>query len=175
MVAEADHLHQQGGPLAVDGVIKQRLLVLALFQVVNEIRLANQVRITSYNVCYTKLLRSRDTAAWFEAAVAVAGDALAKPCANWVMGELAARLNKAELDIAEAPLKPAQLARLVMRIADGTISNNAGKKVFDALWTGAGTEVDAIIQAEGLKQMNDTGELERIVDEVIAANPKSVA
>jgi aspartyl-tRNA(Asn)/glutamyl-tRNA(Gln) amidotransferase subunit B len=120
------------------------------------------------------LTASRDTAAWFEAAVAVAGDALAKPCANWVMGELAARLNKAELDIADAPLKPAQLARLVMRIGDGTISNNAGKKVFDALWTGAGTDVDAIIEAEGLKQMNDTGELERIVDEVIAANPKSV-
>jgi len=117
---------------------------------------------------------SRDTAAWFEAAVAVAGDALAKPCANWVMGELAARLNKAELDIADAPLKPAQLAQLVMRIADGTISNNAGKKVFDALWTGAGTGVDAIIEAEGLKQMNDSGELERMVDEVIAANPKSV-
>jgi len=120
------------------------------------------------------LTASRDTAAWFEATVAVAGDALAKPCANWVMGELAKRLNKEELDISQAPLKPAQLAALVMRIGDGTISNNAGKKVFDALWTGAGTEVDAIIEAEGLKQMNDSGELERIVDEVIAANPKSV-
>jgi aspartyl-tRNA(Asn)/glutamyl-tRNA(Gln) amidotransferase subunit B len=120
------------------------------------------------------LTAGRDTAAWFEATVAAAGDALAKPCANWVMGELAKRLNKDELEITDAPLTPAQLAALVTRIADGTISNNAGKKVFDALWSGAGSDVDAIIEAEGLKQMNDTGELERIVDEVLAANPKSV-
>ncbi len=117
---------------------------------------------------------SRDTAAYYEATVAAAGDNLAKPCANWVMGEVAARLNKAELEIADAPLKPGQLAALVMRIADGTISNNAGKKVFDALWSGAGNDVDAIIEAEGLKQMNDSGELERMVDEVIANNAKNV-
>ena len=120
------------------------------------------------------LTASRDTAAFFEAAVAAAGAAQAKPCANWVMGELAARLNKAERDIADSPVSPAQLAALVGRIADGTISNNAGKKVFDALWTGAGGAVDDIIAAEGLKQMNDAGALDAIVDEVLAANPKSV-
>ncbi|QID16361.1 Asp-tRNA(Asn)/Glu-tRNA(Gln) amidotransferase subunit GatB [Nitrogeniibacter mangrovi] len=120
------------------------------------------------------LTASRDLATYFEATVAAAGDALAKPCANWVMGELAKRLNKEERDIADAPVKPAQLSALVMRIGDGTISNNAGKKVFDALWSGTGAEVDAIIEAEGLKQMNDTGELERMVDEVIAANAKNV-
>ena len=120
------------------------------------------------------LTAGRDTAAFFEAAVAAAGAALAKPCANWIMGELAARLNKAERDIADSPVGPAQLAALVGRIADGTISNNAGKKVFDALWSGAGSAVDAIIEAEGLKQMNDAGALEAIVDEVLAANPKSV-
>ena len=120
------------------------------------------------------LTASRDTAAYFEAAVAAAGESLAKPCANWVMGELAARLNKAERDIADSPVSPAQLAALVGRIADGTISNNAGKKVFDALWNEAGSTVDAVIEAQGLKQMSDSGELERIVDEVLAANPKSV-
>lgn len=120
------------------------------------------------------LTASRDAARYFEAAVAAAGDALAKPCANWIMGELAARLNKAERDIADSPVSPAQLAALVGRIADGTISNNAGKKVFDALWNEAGSAVDAIIEAQGLKQMNDSGALEAIVDEVLAANPKSV-
>ncbi|WP_227815232.1 Asp-tRNA(Asn)/Glu-tRNA(Gln) amidotransferase subunit GatB [Nitrogeniibacter aestuarii] len=120
------------------------------------------------------LTANRDIAAYFEATVAVAGDKLAKPCANWVMGELAKRLNKEELELVDAPLKPGQLARLVMRIGDGTISNNAAKKVFDALWSGNGNDVDAIIEAEGLKQMNDTGELERIVDEVIANNAKNV-
>ncbi len=120
------------------------------------------------------LTSSRDSAAYFEATVAAAGEALAKPCANWIMGELAARLNKAEQDITDAPASPAQLAALVARIADGTISNNAGRKVFDALWQQTGDEVDAIIESLGLKQMSDSGELERIVEEVIAANARSV-
>jgi len=120
------------------------------------------------------LTATRDTATYFEATVAVAGDTLAKPCANWVMGELAKRLNKDEIEIGDAPLKPGALAKLITRVADGTISNNAAKKVFEALWSGAGSDVDAIIEAEGLKQMNDTGELERIVDEVIANNAKNV-
>jgi aspartyl-tRNA(Asn)/glutamyl-tRNA(Gln) amidotransferase subunit B len=68
----------------------------------------------------------------------------------------------------------AQLAALVGRIADGTISNNAGKQVFDALWKGEG-EVDALIEAKGLKQMNDSGALDKIVDEVLAANADNVA
>ncbi|NUN61512.1 MAG: Asp-tRNA(Asn)/Glu-tRNA(Gln) amidotransferase GatCAB subunit B, partial [Burkholderiaceae bacterium] len=69
----------------------------------------------------------------------------------------------------------AQLAELLKRIADGTISNNAARQVFDALWTGEATDVDAVIEAKGLKQMNDSGALEKIVDEVIAANPDNVA
>ena len=63
---------------------------------------------------------------------------------------------------------------MIGRIADGTISNNGAKQVFDALWTGQGSEVDAVIEAKGLKQMSDSGELERILDEVLAANAKSV-
>jgi len=120
------------------------------------------------------LTAARETAAYFEQAVAAAGAGNAKLCANWVMGELAARLNREEKDVAAAPLAPAQLAGLVARIADGTLSSKMAKEVFDALWNGEGTDADAIIEAKGLKQISDTGALEKIIDEVLAANPKSV-
>jgi aspartyl-tRNA(Asn)/glutamyl-tRNA(Gln) amidotransferase subunit B len=94
--------------------------------------------------------------------------------ANWLMGEVSKRLNAEERELQDAPVSPALLAQLIGRIQDGTISNNAARQVFDALWTGAGSEVDAVIEAKGLKQMNDSGALEKIVDEVIAANAKSV-
>jgi aspartyl-tRNA(Asn)/glutamyl-tRNA(Gln) amidotransferase subunit B len=97
-----------------------------------------------------------------------------KLVANWLMGELSKRLNAESREIADAPVAPATLAALIARIQDGTVSNNAARQVFDALWGGAGTEVDAVIEAKGLKQMNDSGALEKIVDAVIAANAKSV-
>ncbi len=122
----------------------------------------------------TTLTASRETAQFYLATVAAAGSANAKTCANWVMGELAARLNKAELDIAASPVSAAQLAGLVQRIADNTISNAIAKKVFDALWNGEGNSADAIIDAQGLKQVTDSGAIEAIIDEVLAANPKSV-
>jgi aspartyl-tRNA(Asn)/glutamyl-tRNA(Gln) amidotransferase subunit B len=120
------------------------------------------------------LTAARETATYFEQAVAAAGTANAKLCANWVMGELAARLNREEKDVAAAPLAPAQLAGLVARIADGTLSSKMAKEVFDGLWNGEGKDADAIIEARGLKQISDTGALEKIVDEVLAANLKSV-
>ncbi len=120
------------------------------------------------------LTAARETAAYFEQAVAAAGAANAKLCANWVMGELAARLNREEKDVAAAPLAPAQLAGLVARIADGTLSSKMAKEVFDGLWNGENKDADAIIEAKGLKQISDTGALEKIIDEVLAANPKSV-
>jgi aspartyl-tRNA(Asn)/glutamyl-tRNA(Gln) amidotransferase subunit B len=120
------------------------------------------------------LTAARETAAYFEQAVAAAGTGNAKLCANWVMGELAARLNREEKDVAAAPLAPAQLAGLVARIADGTISGKIAKEVFEALWNGEAASADAIIEARGLKQISDTGALEKIIDEVLAANPKSV-
>ncbi|HEX5687675.1 MAG TPA: Asp-tRNA(Asn)/Glu-tRNA(Gln) amidotransferase subunit GatB [Ideonella sp.] len=97
-----------------------------------------------------------------------------KLVANWLMGEVSKRLNTEDRDIAGAPVAPAMLAALIARIQDGTVSNNAAKQVFEALWTGEGADVDAVIEAKGLKQMNDSGALEKIVDEVIAANAKSV-
>ncbi|MDT9165701.1 Asp-tRNA(Asn)/Glu-tRNA(Gln) amidotransferase GatCAB subunit B, partial [Escherichia coli] len=80
-----------------------------------------------------------------------------------------------EIAIEAAPVTPLQLAQLIGRIGDGTISNNAPRQVFDALWSGEGEPVDALIEAKGLKQMNDTGALEKIVDDVLAKNEKNIA
>ena len=90
------------------------------------------------------------------------------------MGEVSRRLNAGDIGIEQVPVSALQLAALISRIVDNTISNNAARQVFDGLWNGEG-EVDAIIAAKGLKQMNDSGELERIIDQVLADNPKNVA
>ena len=119
-----------------------------------------------------QLTQSKPTAAYFEAVAAASKQA--KLASNWVMGELSRRLNSEEKSIETSTVSPAQLAALIGRIADGTISNNAAKQVFDALWTGEGQDVDALIEAKGLKQMSDTGELEKIIDDVLAANAKNV-
>ncbi|MBL0253341.1 MAG: Asp-tRNA(Asn)/Glu-tRNA(Gln) amidotransferase subunit GatB [Polaromonas sp.] len=120
----------------------------------------------------TQLTQSKAVAAYFEETAKVSGQA--KLACNWVTGELARRLNTQELSIADSPVGSSLLGKLISRITDNTISNNAAKQVFDALWTGEGKDVDAIIEAKGLKQMSDTGELEGIIDGVIAANTKSV-
>jgi aspartyl-tRNA(Asn)/glutamyl-tRNA(Gln) amidotransferase subunit B len=99
----------------------------------------------------------------------------AKLAANWLMGEVSKRLNAEDRGIEAIPLQPATLAVLIGRVVDGTVSNNGARQVFDALWSGEATDVDAVIAAKGLKQMNDTGALEAIVDEVLAKNEKSVA
>ena len=119
-----------------------------------------------------QLTQSKATAAYFEAVAAASGQA--KLASNWVMGELSRRLNIEEKSIDASNVSAAQLAALIGRIADGTISNNAAKQVFEALWTGEGESVDAVIDAKGLKQMSDTGELEAIIDGVLAANAKNV-
>lgn len=119
------------------------------------------------------LTQSKEMAAYFEAAAKASGQA--KPASNWIMGEVSRRLNAQEIGIEAAPVSAAQLAALLSRIADGTVSNNAARQVFEALWTGEGQDVDAVIQAKGLKQMSDSGELEKIIDEVIAANADNVA
>ncbi|PKO60959.1 MAG: Asp-tRNA(Asn)/Glu-tRNA(Gln) amidotransferase GatCAB subunit B [Betaproteobacteria bacterium HGW-Betaproteobacteria-18] len=121
----------------------------------------------------TALTQSREVAGYFEAAAQACGQP--KLVGNWIMGEVSRRLNLAEADISACPITPAQLAQLVTRIQDGTISNNAARQVLDALWSAPEGSVDAIIEAKGLKQMNDTGALEKIVDAVLAANPKNVA
>ncbi|MGB4467241.1 MAG: Asp-tRNA(Asn)/Glu-tRNA(Gln) amidotransferase subunit GatB [Azovibrio sp.] len=123
----------------------------------------------------TTLTAALETAAYFEAAVAVAGKPGAKPCANWVMVDLAARLNKEGLEITQSPVTAAQLGGLVARITDNTLSNAIAKKVFEALWAGEGSSADEIIEKQGLKQITDTGAIEKLVDEVLAANAANVA
>jgi aspartyl-tRNA(Asn)/glutamyl-tRNA(Gln) amidotransferase subunit B len=120
----------------------------------------------------TTLTQSKDMAAYFEDAAKSCDQA--KLVSNWVMGEVSRRLNADERGFAQSAVSASQLAALITRIADGTVSNNAAKQVFDALWNGDGSDVDAIIEAKGLKQMNDTSALEKIIDTVIAANPKNV-
>ena len=121
------------------------------------------------------LTASLDVANYFEATVAIAGKSSAKPCANWINVDLAARLNKEGRDIGTSPVNAAQLGGLVARIADNTISNNIAKKVFDALWNAEGTTADEIIDKQGLKQITDTGAIEALIDGVLAANAAMVA
>lgn len=122
----------------------------------------------------TTLTQNKAMAAYFETAAQTSGQA--KLASNWIMGELSRRLNSGEsADIAHAPVNAAQLGQLITRIADNTISNNAAKQVFDALWSGTGTDVDALIDSLGLKQMNDSGALEAIIDGVLATNADNIA
>ena len=109
------------------------------------------------------MTQSLATARYYEAARDACSQA--KLVANWVMGEVSKRLNAQGLTIEQAPVSPGTLARLISRVVDGTVSNNGARQAGD---------VDALIEAKGLKQMNDTGALEAIVDEVLAANQKSV-
>ena len=134
-------------------------------------RFASQYGLSDYDA--TALTQSRAIATYFEAAAQACGQP--KLAGNWITGELARRLNAADLGIEQAPVSAAQLGALITRIQDGTISNNAARQVFDALWSGEGTQVDALIEAKGLRQLNDSSALEGIVDTVIAANAKNVA
>jgi aspartyl-tRNA(Asn)/glutamyl-tRNA(Gln) amidotransferase subunit B len=109
--------------------------------------------------------------------VKAAGKEQAKPAANWLMGDVSSTLNREGVEIVSAPVTAAQLALLLQRIADGTISNKIAKEVFTAMWeakSDQATLADEIIEAKGLKQISDTGALEKIVAEVLAANAKSV-
>jgi aspartyl-tRNA(Asn)/glutamyl-tRNA(Gln) amidotransferase subunit B len=118
------------------------------------------------------MTQSKAFATFFETAAKVSGQP--KLVANWLMGELSRRLNAADQTIDASPVSAPTLAAMVARIADGTVSNAGARRLFDALWNGAGDSVDALIESLGLRQMSDSGELDAIVDAVLAANPKSV-
>ncbi|WP_353233400.1 Asp-tRNA(Asn)/Glu-tRNA(Gln) amidotransferase subunit GatB [Diaphorobacter ruginosibacter] len=133
-------------------------------------RFVGQYGLPEYDA--TTLTQSQAMADYFEAAAQACGQP--KLASNWVMGEISRRLNLEEIGMEQVKVSAAQLGALIQRIQDGTISNNAARQVFEALWSGEGSEVDAVIEAKGLKQMNDTGALEKIIDEVIAANPANV-
>ena len=119
------------------------------------------------------LTTSRALADYYEATVAALGGE-PKLCANWVMGDLSAFLNKDNRDIAASPVSPARLAGLLRRIQDRTISGKIAKEVFEALWAGEG-DTDAIIEKRGLKQITDSSAIEQVIDEAIAANPEQLA
>ena len=123
------------------------------------------------------MTQSQQMAGYFEAVVAKAGKENAKAAANWLMGDVASTLNREGVDIADSPVEASQLAVLLKRIADGTISNKIAKEVFAAMWEAKSADeniVDAIIDQKGLRQISDSGALEKIVDDVLAANEKSV-
>ena len=124
------------------------------------------------------LTQSKAQAGYFEALLNAAGPAQAKLAANWVIGDVASALNRAGIEIDAVPVTATQLALLLTRIADGTISNKIAKEIFGVMWetpAASATLVDEIIDARGLRQISDAGALEKIVDEVLAANEKSVA
>ena len=126
------------------------------------------------------LTASREAAAYFEDMLGRLGQDAAKMAANWMMGELTAALNRDGIDIDASPVSSGQLAALVARVRDNTLSGKLAKEVFDALWAAEpgdardATDVDAIIEKRGLKQISDSGAIEKIVDEVLAANARQV-
>ena len=119
------------------------------------------------------LTASRELADYFEAVVAAAGIEQVKLCANWIMGELQATLNKESVSIEQSPLSADTLALLIKRIADGTISGKIAKQIFDDVWESGG-DVDEIIQSKNLKQVTDSGAIEALVNQVIADNPEQI-
>ena len=133
-------------------------------------RFVTQYGLPEYDA--TTLTQSQAMADYFEAAAKQSGQP--KLASNWVMGEISRRLNLEEIGMDAVKVSAEQLGTLIARIHGNVISNNSAKQVFEALWTGEGQDVDAIIDAKDLKQSNDTGALEAIIDEVIAANPGNV-
>jgi len=123
----------------------------------------------------TTLTQTKEMAGFFEEVAQASGQP--KLASNWIMGEVSRRINNAEASMVAVRdrFTSRRLADILQRIADGTISNSAAKLVFDKMWNDTSLEADAVIEAKGLKQMNDTGALEQIVDEVIAANADNVA
>ena len=154
-------------------------------------RYENDLGLSAYDA--SVLTSSREMADFFEAALnpdsSVGASLLAKDvrqqagsyneksaklCANWIIGEVSAQLNRDGLDMAQCPITAKQLGGMLQRIADGTISNSGAKEVFRTMWAEGG-EADAIIEAKGLKQVSDSGAIETLVDEIIAANADKVA
>jgi aspartyl-tRNA(Asn)/glutamyl-tRNA(Gln) amidotransferase subunit B len=133
-------------------------------------RFMNELGLSEYDS--GNLVGDPELADYFEATVNAAGGE-AKLSANWIMGELSAALNREDKSISDSPVSAALLGGLIRRIQDNTISGKIAKQVFEAMWNGEG-DADGIIESKGLKQVTDTGAIEKMVDEVIAANPEQV-
>ena len=133
-------------------------------------RFESEYELSAYDA--SLLTAERSTADYFEATATAAGDA--KLAANWINGELSAALNRDGKSLRDCPVSAEQLGGLILRIRDNTISGKIAKQVFEALWNGEGDSADAIIDDKGLKQVSDSGALEVMIDEVIAANTAQV-
>ncbi len=134
-------------------------------------RFENELGLSAYDA--SVLSATREMADYFDEVREVCGDA--KQAANWVQGELAGALNRENLAIKDSPVSARQLGELVARVLDDTINGKAAKQVFQALWNGQGASADDIIEAQGLKQVTDTGAIEAMIDQVIADSPAQVA
>jgi aspartyl-tRNA(Asn)/glutamyl-tRNA(Gln) amidotransferase subunit B len=134
-------------------------------------RFSSQYGLTAYDAGV--LTASRELASYYEEVVRAAPED-PKLAANWVMGELAAALNKDGLEIGSGKLPPARLAGLLVRISDRTISGKIAKEVFELMWS-AGADADAVIESRGLRQITDSSAIERAIDEVMARNPAQLA
>lgn len=132
-------------------------------------RFIEQYEVSTYDA--RLLTTNRTQADWFEQAASNSGHG--KLVANWMLGEMSAALNKNALDISESPINAERLAGLIRRIADNTLSNKLAKQVFEAMWS-SDLSADDIIERDGLKQMTDSGAIEKIIDEVLTNNQKSV-
>lgn len=159
-------------PLAIDtNWIEEVRATLPELPQAKQARYVNELGLSAYDASI--LTASREMADFFEAVLNEIPDQ-AKICANWLIGEVSAQLNRDGLDMSQCPIKPHQLGGILKRITDGTISNAGAKEVFRTMWSEGGS-ADSIIETKGLKQVSDTGALEMIVDSIIAANPGQVA
>jgi aspartyl-tRNA(Asn)/glutamyl-tRNA(Gln) amidotransferase subunit B len=134
-------------------------------------RYVNELGLREYDA--DLLTATREAGEYFEALRAAANGVDAKLCANWVNGELSAAINRAGLELADAKVNPTQLAALLVRLADGTISGKIAKELFEIMWSEGG-EADALIESRGLRQISDTGALEGVLKELIAKHPDQV-
>lgn len=138
--------------------------------VARRLRFIDEHGLSDYDADF--LTGSRELADYYEAVLAAVGGET-KLCANWVMGELSANLNRDDKDITESPVSSGQLADMIKRIIDNTISGKIAKEVFEAMWAGEG-DADVVIDKRGLKQITDSGAIEKILDEILAAHPDNV-
>ncbi len=134
-------------------------------------RFVSEYELSPYDAGF--LTASRELADYYEAVVKAVG-AEPKLCANWVMGDLSANLNRDGKEIGDSPVSSTMLAGMIKRITDNTISGKIAKEVFEAMWSGEG-DADAVIDKKGLKQITDSGAIEKIIDDILAANPDNVA
>lgn len=160
-------------PLVLDkGLLEQVRATLPELPNEKRDRFVNDMGLSKYDA--SVLTSSRELADYFEAVLAATGNKDPKQCANWVIGDLSGALNKAGLEITESPVSAEQLGSVLLRIQDNTISGKIAKQVFEAIWNGEGADADVVIESQGLKQVTDTGAIEAMIDEVIAANPEQV-